>query len=135
MGSLLPGLDLLRLEPEGNLLLRVLNTVAAVAHVAADVLHLSASFPKLALHGKQRSTDGTYQSVVTADSARGRGERVSSAQDGASGLDGVAAFPDHGGDGARVHVWMWVSGGVEERAEAALQATSPGKKGLSDRSA
>jgi hypothetical protein len=34
----LPGLDLLVLEPEGDFLLGVLDAVAAVADVAADVL-------------------------------------------------------------------------------------------------
>lgn len=34
----LPGLNLAVLEPEGNLLLGVLDAVAAVADVAADVL-------------------------------------------------------------------------------------------------
>lgn len=36
--GLLPVLDLLLLEPEGDLLLGVLDAVATVAHVAADVL-------------------------------------------------------------------------------------------------
>lgn len=36
--ALLPGLDLAVLEPEGDLLLGVLDGVAAVADVAADIL-------------------------------------------------------------------------------------------------
>jgi hypothetical protein len=36
--SRLPGLDLLRLEPEGDLLLGAVDGVAAVADVAADIL-------------------------------------------------------------------------------------------------
>ena len=38
MGGLLPGLELLGLEPEGDLLLGGLDGVGAVADVAADVL-------------------------------------------------------------------------------------------------
>jgi hypothetical protein len=37
-GSALPGDELLGLEPEGNLLLGVLDAVGTVADVAADVL-------------------------------------------------------------------------------------------------
>ena len=37
--SELPGLQLLRLEPEGNFLLRALNTVGAVADVTTDILY------------------------------------------------------------------------------------------------
>jgi hypothetical protein len=78
----LPALDLTLVEPQGDFLLSVLNRVGAVAHVAADV-------------------DG----VVAADGAgRGR-ERVCGAENGTTGLDGVAAFPDHGADGAGAHVW------------------------------
>jgi hypothetical protein len=79
--SRLPALDLAVLEPQGNLLLSVLDAVGAVAHVAADV-----------------------EGVVAADGAGGGGERVGGAEDGAAGLDGVAAFPDHGADGAGSHV-------------------------------
>jgi hypothetical protein len=38
VGGLLPALELLRLEPESNLLLGRLDSVGAVADVAADVL-------------------------------------------------------------------------------------------------
>jgi hypothetical protein len=77
----LPALNLTLLEPEGNLLLAVLDGVGAVAHVAADV-----------------------KSVVATDGARGGGEGVGGTEDGAAGLDGVTAFPDHGADGAGAHV-------------------------------
>jgi len=80
--SRLPALDLALLEPQGNLLLAVLDRVGAVAHVAADV-----------------------ERVVATDGTGRRGERVGGAEDGAAGLDGVAAFPDHGADGAGAHVW------------------------------
>jgi hypothetical protein len=79
--SRLPALNLTLLEPESNLLLSVLNRVGAVAHVAADV-----------------------EGEVATDGAGGRGERVGGAEDGAAGLDGVTAFPDHGADGAGAHV-------------------------------
>lgn len=39
--AVLVGEDLLRLEPEGNLLLGVLDAVGAVADVAADILEIS----------------------------------------------------------------------------------------------
>ncbi|KAF2024294.1 hypothetical protein EK21DRAFT_104780 [Setomelanomma holmii] len=84
--SALPALDLALLEPQSNLLLAVLDAVGAVAHVAAHV-----------------------ERVVAADGAGRRGERVGGAEDGAAGLDGVTAFPDHGADGAGAHVCVGVS--------------------------
>ena len=57
----LPADELTLLEPEGNLLLGVLDAVGAVADVAADV-------------------DG----VVATDGAGGRGEGVGGAEDGCS---------------------------------------------------
>jgi hypothetical protein len=93
----LPALDLTLLEPESNLLLAVLDRVGAVAHVAADV-----------------------EGEVAADGAGGRCEGVGGAEDGAARLDGVAAFPDHGADGAGAHVYgvlvlvMLLSGGGRE---------------------
>lgn len=68
-------------EPEGNLLLGVLDGVGTVADVAADV-----------------------QGVVATDGAGSGGQGVGGAQDGAAGLDGVLALPDHGADGAAQHV-------------------------------
>jgi hypothetical protein len=47
--------------------------------------------------------------VVTTDGAGGRGEGVGGTEDGTAGLDGVTALPDHGADGARVHVCCNVS--------------------------
>ena len=84
--SLLPALDLAVLEPESNLLLGVLDGVGAVADVAADI-------------------DGE----VATDGAGGRGGGVGGTEEDAVGLDGVTALPDHGADGARVHVWGSVS--------------------------
>lgn len=61
--------------------------------------------------------------VVATDGARGRGKRVGGTEDGcvnglakmsqgkksrqhtAAGLDSITALPDHGADGARVHVY------------------------------
>jgi len=77
----LPAHKLLRLEPKGNLLLRALDGIGAVADVAADV-------------------DG----VVAADCAWGGGERVGGTENGAAGLDDFTAFPDHGADRARGHI-------------------------------
>jgi len=79
--SALPALDLALVEPQGNLLLAVLDAVRAVAHVATDV-----------------------ESVVATDGAGGRGKGVGSTEDGAASLDGVTSFPDHSADGARAHV-------------------------------
>jgi hypothetical protein len=79
--SRLPGLNLTLLEPESNLLLAVLNGVGAVAHVAANV-----------------------EGEVATDGAGGGGEGVGGTEDGAAGLDGVTALPDHGADGAGAHV-------------------------------
>eukprot|EP01084_Bolivina_argentea_P230865 389477_1 len=77
----LPGEQLLRLEPEGELLVGVLDAVAAVADVAADV-----------------------EGEVAADRARGRVSRVRGAEQDAARLDDVLALPAHGADGAAGHV-------------------------------
>lgn len=74
-------MDLVLLEPEGDLLLGVLDGVGAVADVASDV-----------------------KSEVTTDGARGRGEGVGGTEKGAAGLDGVLTLPDGGNDRARHHV-------------------------------
>jgi hypothetical protein len=95
----LPALDLLRLEPESDLLLGTLDTVGAVADIATNI-------------------DG----IVSSDGTRGRCERVRGAKDGwtgsadnqhgrdirptSAGLAGITAFPDHGNDWAAQHVWQ-----------------------------
>lgn len=107
----LPGLDLLWLEPESNLLLGVLDRVGAVADVASDI-------------------DG----VVTTDGAWGGGQWVGGTEENAAGLDGVLALPDHGADWARVHVWC-VLVAVELRgSERSVQLTRPAKNPLLERS-
>lgn len=77
----LVGDDIAILEPEGNLLLGVLDGVGAVADVAADV-------------------DG----VVATDGAGGGGKGVGGTEKDTTGLNGITALPNHGADGARVHV-------------------------------
>ena len=94
----LPALNLLRLEPQSNLLLCALHAVGAVANVAADI-------------------DG----IVTTDGTWGGLEWVGSAEDGCSGsvashgewlsakltstgLAGVTTLPDHGDDWTAQHV-------------------------------
>jgi len=77
----LPAVDLILLEPEGNLLLCGLDAVGSVADVAANV-------------------DGE----VTADGAWGAVLWVGGAKDDTAGLDGVTTLPDHGADWARGHV-------------------------------
>lgn len=61
--SRLPALNLLRLEPQSNLLLRALYTVGAVADIATDV-------------------DG----IITSDGPRSRGKGVGGTEDGWSEL-------------------------------------------------
>lgn len=97
MLSTLPALDLTLLEPEGDLLLAVLDRVGAVADVAADI-----------------------EGVVTTDGAGSRGKGVGGTKDGAAGLDGITALPDHGADGAGAHVWNVLARGsiVESDSDA-----------------
>lgn len=71
---------------------------------------------------------------ITTDGAGGGGQGVGGTEDDTAGLDDVTALPDHGGDGARAHVFI-VLGYVERRGRCHVQAIRPGKKGLSDRSA
>lgn len=98
-----PGLDLLGLEPEGNLLLGVLDSVGTVADVAADVLK---SIMSASTFGRSVVLWAlTYNGVVTTDGARGGGKRVGGTEDGTAGLDGVTALPDHGADWAATHVY------------------------------
>lgn len=77
----LPGVELVLLEPESDLLLGVLDGVGTVADVTADV-----------------------NGEVTTNGARGGGGGVGGTEEGTAGLDGITALPDHGADGARVHV-------------------------------
>jgi hypothetical protein len=83
-----------------------------------------------------------YEGEVTTDGARGGGERVGGTEDGTASLDGVTAFPDHGADGTRAHIYwrqMSASVGGGKWSEMALvddvQAMRPGKKGFSLKSA
>lgn len=78
-----PGLDLIWLEPEGNLLLGILDAVGTVADVAANI-------------------DG----VVTTDGTWSRGERVGGTEKNSSSLDGITAFPDHGDNRTAQHVYQ-----------------------------
>jgi hypothetical protein len=77
----LPAVELVLLEPESDLLLGVLDGVGTVADVATDV-----------------------NGEVATDGAGGRGSGVGGTEEGTAGLDGITALPDHGADGARVHV-------------------------------
>jgi len=54
------------------------------------------------LLNKKQST--TYNGEVTTNGTRGRGEGVGGSEEDTAGLDGVAALPDHGADGAGGHV-------------------------------
>lgn len=99
----LPALDLGLLEPEIDLLLGVVDAVAAVAHVAADVLQMISCCPVWYLKGSVVGGE-PYKSEVTTDGARGGGKGVSGTEDSTAGLDGITAFPDHGADWARAHI-------------------------------
>jgi hypothetical protein len=48
--------------------------------------------------------DKTHNCEVTANGARGRLQRIGSAQNGTSSFDHVTPFPDHRTDGAAGHV-------------------------------
>ena len=110
VGGLLPALELLRLEPESNLLLGRLDGVRAVADVAADVLRRTHSLARLNLKTKWQAATpaprkgSTYNGEVTTDGTRLGRKRVGGTEDDTAGLDGVAALPDHGADGAGGHV-------------------------------
>lgn len=73
--------ELLWLEPQSNLLFGTLDSVRAVADVAADI-----------------------DSVVATDGTWGRCERVGSTEDHAAGFAGVTTFPNHGNDWTAEHV-------------------------------
>src|ERR1700761_4740039 len=79
--SRLPALDLLLVEPEGDLLLRRLHSIGAVADVTADV-------------------DGE----VAADGARRGGEWVGGSEQRTSRLHDILALPDHCTDWTAGHV-------------------------------
>jgi hypothetical protein len=115
--SRLPLNNLVLLEPKGDLFLRVLDAIAAVADVTADI-------------DGEVTTNGTWQGVFG----------VGGTEDGTAGLDGVTAFPDHGANGAGRHVYgRLLSVGAEMGDVACMemrdgsnhvQETRPGKKGL-----
>jgi hypothetical protein len=110
VGGLLPALELLRLEPESDLLLGRLDGVGAVADVATDVLCakqyllVTLNLRKGLAGSNSCNRTTTYNSVVTTDGARLRGKGVGGTEDDTAGLDGVTALPDHGADGAGGHV-------------------------------
>ena len=109
----LPAGDLVLLEPESDLLLGVLDRVGTVADVAADV-----------------------NGEVATDGARSGGSGVGGTEKGTASLDGVTALPDHGADGARVHVCCEIVSScfVACRKVIDVQEIKPRKKGLSLRS-
>ena len=80
--SRLPALNLLLTEPEGDLLLRRVDSIGAMADIASDI-------------------DGE----VAANGAWRRGERVGGTEESAASLDDVFAFPDHGTHWAAAHVY------------------------------
>lgn len=107
-------LDLALLEPQSNLLLGVLDAVGAVADVAADV------DGEVATDGaggrgegvggaeedcwRQKSAFDLFQWVELARLVRRDGIANERSVRTTTGLDGITALPDHGGDRAALHV-------------------------------
>ena len=58
----------------------------------------------MALWEVMSSQEKTYNGEVTTDGAGLGRKRVGGTEDDTAGLDGVAALPDHGADGAGGHV-------------------------------
>lgn len=54
----------------------------------------------------------THDGVVTTDGTGGRGTGVGGSEEDTAGLDGITTLPDHGADGARVHVLNEATGYV-----------------------
>lgn len=124
----LVALNLLRLEPQSNLLLGTLDGIGAVADVATDI-----------------------NGIVTTDGAGGGGKRVGGTKNGCSrlvcglrriligeltttGLASITTLPNHGDDWAAQHVCVSVSLAHNILFRLSIQVTSPLKKGLDDRS-
>jgi hypothetical protein len=102
------GENLLRLEPQGNLLLGVLDAVGAVADVAADLggnrlVSREFEIPNLKRFKQERPITYVNGEVAT-DGAGGGGQGVGGTQEGTASLDGVTALPNHGADRAAQHV-------------------------------
>lgn len=115
MLSRLPLQDLLRLEPQSDLLLSALDAVGTVADVSADI-------------------DG----IVTTDGTWLRSERVGGTEDHTTGLAGITTFPDHSANWAGKHVYSFLSEiiALERRTKGKVnvQVTKPLKNGFSERS-
>ena len=97
----LPLCEILLGEPESDLLLGRLNSIGAVAYVAADVLEESS------LVGARKHSlemEETYDGEVTTNSTWRRGERVCGTEKGAPGLDDFFTFPNHGADWTAGHI-------------------------------
>lgn len=103
--SALPAQNLLLGEPEVDLLLGGVDTVAAVADVTADVLSVPLLATWLRMVEMRFCVDWTYDGVVTTDGARGAVLGVSGTKDLTADLASLTALPDHGADGAGAHVW------------------------------
>lgn len=95
--GLSPGVDLLLVEPESNLLLGAVNGIGAVADVAADVLDL------ISIFSGKRSHE-TYNGKVATDGARLRVDGLGGAKQLAAHLDRLGALPYHGADRSAGHV-------------------------------
>jgi len=82
------------LEPEGNLLLGILNTVRAMTNIPAHI-----------------------NTVVASDGTWGRCERVGGTEEDTTSLDGIATFPNHSANGSAAHIldesWEeWLGGEI-----------------------
>ena len=106
MASLLPGLNLLWLEPQSDFLLGGLDGIGTVADVSADVLqktlHVSGVQCRGIGGGREETT---YNSVVTTNGTWARSSWVGGTEEDTASLDGITTFPDHGADWAGTHVY------------------------------
>ena len=98
VGSRLVAVKLAGGEPKSDLSLGVLDGVGTVADVATDILRGVSDWSSV------RVSRLAYDGEVTTDGAGGRGGGVGGSEEDTSGLDGITTLPDHGADGAGVHV-------------------------------
>lgn len=135
---LLPGLDLAFLEPEGNFLLGVLDAIATVADVAADVLNVDISTGRMGYwDSRECLTRAKSPRMVPGAEARGlvapRMERPVLTASRPS-----QTMAQTGPDPISILCYQFDCVDLEEMVGLegmVVQAIRPGKKGLSDRSA
>ena len=121
MLSLLVFKNLSLLEPQSNLFLRALDSIGAVADIAADILRKQLAALRQHM-GQEWRTIAKSPRMVPGDefngfvaprraiclsvtvSFNGEEPRRAGAEHTTSGLDGITSLPDHGADGTAQHV-------------------------------